>query len=157
MAVVDEHVFPGFLIQVLTYLSLQSHRLLFSHASADVRGKNIMERRFASTGNQTHNHQIMSLTCSPLSHPEGAFVGKRGNSGDWCKIFHVLKNLLDNLSCVAGIHSWILWTPQFYATVVRTQNQDHSGLCAMLLGPQTVQTCHVWHCQNTKSLQKKKG
>ena len=38
MAVGDAHVFPGFLTPVLTQLSFQSHRLLFSHASAEVRG-----------------------------------------------------------------------------------------------------------------------
>ena len=32
MAVADVHVFPGFLTPVLTQLSFQSHRLLFSHA-----------------------------------------------------------------------------------------------------------------------------
>ena len=35
-----DHVFPGFLKPVLTQLSFQSHRLLFSHASAEVRGEN---------------------------------------------------------------------------------------------------------------------
>ena len=37
MAVI--HTFPGFLTPVLTQLSFQSHRLLFSHASAEVRSK----------------------------------------------------------------------------------------------------------------------
>ena len=32
MAVSDAHVFPGFLTPVLTPISFQSHRLLFSHA-----------------------------------------------------------------------------------------------------------------------------
>ena len=34
-----------------------------------MRGENTPERKFASTGYQTHNHQVVSLTCSPLSHP----------------------------------------------------------------------------------------
>ena len=72
MAVSDPHVFPGFLTPVLTQLSFESLRLLFSHASAKVRGKNTPERKFASTGSLTHNHQVMSRTCSPLSHPGGA-------------------------------------------------------------------------------------
>ena len=59
MAVGDEHVFPGFLTPVLTQLSFQIHRLLFSHASAEVRGENTPERKFASTGYRTHNHQVM--------------------------------------------------------------------------------------------------
>ena len=42
MAVGDAHMFPGFLTLVLF---LQSHRLLFSHALAEVRGEN-MKRLF---------------------------------------------------------------------------------------------------------------
>ena len=68
MAVGDSHVFPGFLTPVLTQLSFQSHRLLFPHASAEVRGENTPERKFASTGSRTHDHQVMSPT---LSHPGG--------------------------------------------------------------------------------------
>ena len=51
-------------------LSFQSHRLLFSHASAEVRGKNSPERKVASTRDQTHNHQVMSPTRSLPSHRE---------------------------------------------------------------------------------------
>ena len=72
MAVGDAYVFPGFLTPVLTQLSFQSHQLLSSHALAAVRGENPPERKFASTWNQTQNHQVMSPTCSPLSHPGGA-------------------------------------------------------------------------------------
>ena len=43
MAVGDAQVFPGFLTLEVTQLSFQSHRLLFSHASADVRGGNTPE------------------------------------------------------------------------------------------------------------------
>ena len=67
MAVGDIHVFPGFLTPLLRQLSFQSHQLLFSHALAEVRGENMPERKFASTGYQTHSHQVMSLTLSPLS------------------------------------------------------------------------------------------
>ena len=49
--------------------------LLFSHASAEVRGGNMLERKFPSTGDRTHN-QVMSPTRSPLSHPDGAFISK---------------------------------------------------------------------------------
>ena len=49
--------------------SFQSHRLLFSHTSAEVRGENTPEIKFPSTRNRTHNYQVMSLTRSPLSHP----------------------------------------------------------------------------------------
>ena len=68
MAVGDTHVFPSFLTSELTQISLQSHRLLFSHASAEMRGENTSERNFASTGSRTHNHKVMSPTRSPLSH-----------------------------------------------------------------------------------------
>ena len=74
MAVGDAHVFPGFLTPVVTQLFFQSHQLLFSHASAEVRGENTPERKFASTGDRTHNHQVMSPTGSPLNHPGGVFV-----------------------------------------------------------------------------------
>ena len=64
-------VFPGFLKPVLTQISFQGHQLLFSNASAEVRGKNTPERKFASTRSQTHNHQVMSLTRTSLSHLGG--------------------------------------------------------------------------------------
>ena len=67
MAVGDAHVFPDFLTPVLTQISFQSHRLLFSHASAEVR-----DREFASTWYQTHNHQVKIPTRSHLSLPGGA-------------------------------------------------------------------------------------
>ena len=66
MAVGEEHVFPGFLTPELAQLSFQIHRLPPSHASAEVRGENTPERNFASIGSQTHNHQVMSPTRSPL-------------------------------------------------------------------------------------------
>ena len=62
------HVFPGFLTPVLTQISFQSHRLLFSYVSEELRGENTRERNFASTGSRTHNYQVMSPTRSPLSH-----------------------------------------------------------------------------------------
>ena len=42
--------FLAFSHQHLHYFSFQSHRLLFSHASAEVRGENTLERKVASTG-----------------------------------------------------------------------------------------------------------
>ena len=59
MAVADAIVFPGFLAPVLTQLSIQSHRLLFAHAS-EVRGENTPKRKLASTGYRTHKHHAMS-------------------------------------------------------------------------------------------------
>ena len=66
MAVGDAYVFPGFLTPVLTLLFFQSHRLLFSHASAEVRGENTPERKVASTWDRTRNHQVMSPTRSHM-------------------------------------------------------------------------------------------
>ena len=72
MTVGDTYVFPGFLTPVLT--------LLFSHASAEVRGENLPERKVASTGDQTHNHRVMNPTRSPLSHPgEALQLGTKCN------------------------------------------------------------------------------
>ena len=71
MAVGDAHLFPGFLTPVLTQLSCQSHRLLFSHTSAEMRGEISPERKFTSTGYRNHNHKVMSPTLSLLSHPSG--------------------------------------------------------------------------------------
>ena len=81
MAARDAHVFPGFLTPVLTQLSFHSHQLLFSHAS-EVKGKTKPEKKFASTRYQTHNHQVMNQTCSPLRHPE-ASSGEQDQ--DWSK------------------------------------------------------------------------
>ena len=72
MAVGDTHVFPGFLTPVLTQLFFPKPPTTFSHVSAEVRGENTPERKVASTGDQTHNPQVMSPTRSPLSHPGGA-------------------------------------------------------------------------------------
>ena len=69
MTVGDAHVFPGFLTPILTQISFQSHQLLFLHASAEVASENMPERNLDSTRSQTHNHQAMSPTHSPLSHP----------------------------------------------------------------------------------------
>ena len=78
MAVDDAYVFPGFLTPVLTQPFFPKPRLLFSHASAEVRGENTPERKVASTGDRTHNHQVMSRTSSPLSHPgEGGVVSEK--------------------------------------------------------------------------------
>ena len=72
--------FLAFSHQYLHNFSFQSHRLLFSHASAEVGGENTPERKFASTGDRTYNHQVMSPTRSSLSHPGGA-VMKGENTG----------------------------------------------------------------------------
>ena len=62
MAVGDAHVFPGFFTPVLTHLSFQNQRQIFSHASAEVRGENKPERMFAS---QPPGHKSDTLTTEP--------------------------------------------------------------------------------------------
>ena len=63
-----------------TYVSWHSHTSVnttlfppttFSHASAEVRGENMPERKLASTGSRTDNHQVMSPTLSPVTEPSG--------------------------------------------------------------------------------------
>ena len=45
---------------------------------AEVRGENTPERKVATTGDRTHNHQVMSPTRSPLSHPGVAPGASKG-------------------------------------------------------------------------------
>ena len=83
MAVGDAYVFPGFLIPVLTLLFFPKP-LLFSHASAEVRGENTPEKKVSSTRDRTHKHQVMSRTRSSLSHPGKAKYGRMGiQLSDW--------------------------------------------------------------------------
>ena len=68
MTVSDAHVFPSFLIPLLTQISFQSHQLFFSHASAEVRGENTPERNF----NRISNSQPPGHESDALSHLGGA-------------------------------------------------------------------------------------
>ena len=88
MAVGDAHVLPGFFAPVLTHFSFQGHRLLLSHISAEVSGENKPERRFASTGYRTHNHQVMSPTLSSLSYPDKASINESLAFTDETKELH---------------------------------------------------------------------
>ena len=63
MAVGDAHVFPGFLTPVQTQISFQSHRLLFSHASAEVKGENTPEEISPRPGLE------LTTTRSIVRHP----------------------------------------------------------------------------------------
>ena len=82
MAVGDAHVFLGFLTPVLTQLFFPKPPTTFLTCfcrGERRRGENTPERKVASTGDRTHNHQVMSPTSSPLSHPGGG--GARANGG----------------------------------------------------------------------------
>ena len=70
MAVGDAHVFPGFLTPVLTQFSFPKPLTTFLTCFCRGERQNTPERKFASTGDRTHNHQVMSPTRSPLSHPK---------------------------------------------------------------------------------------
>ena len=68
MAVGDAYVFPGFLTPVLTQLFFPKPRLLFSHASAEVRGENTPEKksRFDRLSHsQPPGHEPDTLTTKP--------------------------------------------------------------------------------------------
>ena len=67
MAVGDAYVFPGFLTPVLPQLFFPKPLTTFLTCFCI----GIPERKVASTGDRTRNHQVMSLSRSPLSHPSG--------------------------------------------------------------------------------------
>ena len=56
MAVGVAYVFLGFLTPVLTQISFQSQRQLFSHASAEVRGKNTQGKKSPQLGLEPPSH-----------------------------------------------------------------------------------------------------
>ena len=72
MAVGAAHVFPGFLTAVLTQLFFPKPPTTFLTCFCRGGGENTQERKFASTGDGTPNHQVMSPTRSPLSNTGGA-------------------------------------------------------------------------------------
>ena len=119
MAVGEAHVFPGFLTAVLKQIFIQSHRLLFSHASAEVRGENTLERNFASCGSLTLNHQVMSPTRSPLTTQAGL-----------CYQVTELKNIFYVLTLYR-----LLITPTDFGSIVgKVENAGNSSLGIMCLG-----------------------
>ena len=68
MAVGGTHVFPGFLTPALTQISFQSHKLLSSHASAEMRGETDPERKFRRKwvlNSQPLGHESNMLTTEP--------------------------------------------------------------------------------------------
>ena len=65
-------MFPGFLTPVLTQLSFQSHRLLFLTCFSRGERRIYAIKKVLLNWSRTHNHQVMSLTRSSLSHLGGA-------------------------------------------------------------------------------------
>ena len=93
MAVGDAYVFPGFFTPVVTQFFFP---LFFSHASAEVRGENTPEGKVASTGDRTHNHQVVSPTRSPLSYPGGA--DRQIDNGKYAPIYqYVGKKIMESV------------------------------------------------------------
>ena len=76
MAVGDAHVFPGFLTPALTQLFFLSKSPTTS-LTCFFRGerRKYTGKEVCSTRDRNHNHQVMSPTRSPLSHPGGAYIG----------------------------------------------------------------------------------
>ena len=72
-------MFPGFLTPVLTQLFFPKPPTTFLTCFCRGERRKFAERKTASTGDQTCNHQVMSLTCSPLSHPGGAPLSEKKN------------------------------------------------------------------------------
>ena len=72
MAVGDAYVFPGFLTPVLTQLFFPKPPTTFLTCFSRGERRKTPERKVASNGDRTHNHQDMNPTNSPLSHPGGA-------------------------------------------------------------------------------------
>ena len=108
MAVGDKHLFPGFLTPVLSQLFFPKPvTTFFSHASAEVRGENTPERKSASTGDRTHNHQVMSPILSPLSHPGCALLNWKSP-----KQTKFLQTKFIILIIFANISSQTIWKKQ---------------------------------------------
>ena len=72
MAVGDAHVFPGFLTPALTQLFFPKPPTTFLTCFCRGERRKYAGKKVRLNGNQTHNHQVMSPTSSPLSHPGGA-------------------------------------------------------------------------------------
>ena len=68
MAVGDAYVFPGFLTPVITQLFFPKPATTFLTCYCRGESENSPDRKVFSTVDPTNNHQVMSLTCSPLSH-----------------------------------------------------------------------------------------
>ena len=81
---------------VLTQLFFPKPPTTFSHVSAEVRGENTPERKVASSGDRTRNHQVMNPTRSPLSHP-----GRTADTGFGTyfivKVFNTVSFMYNNI------------------------------------------------------------
>ena len=72
MAVGDARVFPGSFTPVLTQLFFPKPPTTFLTCFCRGERRKYAGKKFASTGDRTHNHQVMSPIRSTPSHPGGA-------------------------------------------------------------------------------------
>ena len=130
--------FPAFSHQYLHNLSFQSHRLLFSHASAKARGENTPERKVASTRDRTHNHQVMSPTRSPLSHRGRAM--KNNSDSKMKMVLGIGENILGKGEN-AGYQHFLLFHTMFSKAFF--SRGVKSGLCGNGLTNQNLFLCDL--------------
>ena len=74
MAVGDAYVFPGFLTPVLTQLFFRKPLTTFLTCFCRGERQKCVGKKSHLNRDRTQNHQVMSPTCSPLSHRGGALV-----------------------------------------------------------------------------------
>ena len=72
MAVGDAHVFPGFLTPVLTQLFFPKPQTTFLTCFCRGERRKYAGKKSRLYRDRIHNHQVMSPTRSPPSHPGGA-------------------------------------------------------------------------------------
>ena len=135
-------MFPGFLTLVVNNFSFKSHQLLFSHASAEVRGENAPERKFPTTEDQTHNHRVISPTHSPLNHPGDArnILGPRSDFHSGFILFDIdLQSLIDKSKAATVFRNGIYYHKRHESVIVRDRKFSlekrmvENGLVAYLL------------------------
>ena len=111
MAVGEAHVFTGFLTPALTRIFFPKPPTTFLSCFCRGQRRKYAGRKFASTGDRTHNHQVMSPTRSPLSHLGG-------------KLWFIVKSInKDIFSPLEKKISWVL----HYMCLNLSQRFVHSG------------------------------
>ena len=116
MAADDAHVFPGFLTP---------------------------EGKFASTGDRTQNHKVVSPTSSPLSLPWGAAVS--------CSVWFLCRDIVANTSCdVMNILFCELCTCKLLTTLWQDENVinvSYLNLLFSLLFVSPARVAQWWACR----------
>ena len=116
MAIYNAHVFPGFLTPILTQISFQSHRLLFSHALAEVRRRKYAAKKFRLnrvSNSQPLGHESDTLTIEPPGRDQHMIGGTK-----WClfplfqsSIYHTpTPNLVRGGGVYVGVSVSVCWS-----------------------------------------------